>query len=73
MDAMESAVQEWIHENTFYAFACMAARAKQVDRAFQYIHKAMKYDTSVIQHMAHDIDFENIHSHPDFLALLKAA
>jgi hypothetical protein len=73
MDAMESVIPEWEHEDIFYAFGCMAARAKQVDRAFRYIKKAIEFDKDIIQHMAQDRDFENIHSDPDFLILLRAS
>jgi len=52
-----------------YTFACITARAGEIDRCFDYIDDALANGDSIYS-MRNDTDFANVHNHPRFLALL---
>jgi hypothetical protein len=71
IDALETIIPEWHTDNSLYAFGCLAARANQVDRALEYIKALILIDSSSVIHMQYDSDFQNVHEHPVFVALLE--
>ena len=69
MDVLEQHISNWTTRHSLYAFACVAARANQLDRALKYVRQALNCDVD-ITNFANDSDMVNLHDHPDFIELL---
>ena len=70
IDALEQHISNWTTRHSLYAFACVAARANQLDRALKYVRQALNCYVS-ITNFANDSDMVNLHDHPDFIALME--
>lgn len=72
IDALEQHIPTWHTRSALYACACVASRANQVDRALVYINEyRSEHDGKVIFQMDEDSDFQNVHEHPEFLAIFE--
>ena len=71
LNMLEKCIPEWNSSLVPYTFACLTARAGDIDRYFKYINIALVKGDSV-HAMVRDSDFANVHNHPSFLALLAA-
>ena len=70
IDEMERHISTWSTRSSLYAFACVAARGNQLDRALKYVKQAMDCNVK-IANFANDSDMVNLHDHPEFIALME--
>lgn len=72
LNMLEGCIPKWHTRMIAYTFACITARAGEIDRCFGYIDDAIANGDS-IHSMMKDSDFANVQNHPTFKAMMNAA
>ena len=67
IDAWETVISS-SHGHSLYALGCVASQSGQIERALDYIERAVE-DGQSISYMMKDLDLKNIWEHPRFIAL----
>ena len=72
MDALRSLNLDYVTYGPYYAFACIAARARQTQRAINNVAKAVELGAH-IHNFKNDTDMRSIHHHPTFIEMYEAS